>query len=67
MSKPELERQALAKGQPAIRQLVVGKLRLAQRSFKRRKEPRERLLVVPYMGATALARSLADMLTLPAP
>ena len=61
------ERQALAEGEAAVRQLVVGELGLAQRPLQRRKQPGKRLLVVPDMRATAFARALADMLALPAP
>ena len=61
------ERQLLAEGQAAVRQLVVGEFGLAQRPLERREEMAQRLLVVPDMGAAAFAGALADVLALPAP
>ena len=61
------EREALPERQAAVRQLIVAELGFTQCTLQRRKQVRKRLLVVPDMGATALARALADVLSLPAP
>src|SRR5260370_33757165 len=61
------ERQALAKGEAAVRQLVVAELGLAQAALQHWEEVRQRLLIVPDMPAPAFARAFADMLALPAP
>src|ERR1700738_1538878 len=54
------ERAPVSEGQAAIRQLIIGELRFAERSLKCRKEIGERLLIVPDMGATPLARAFVD-------
>ena len=61
------ERQLLAEGEPAGRQLVVGEFGLAQRALQRREEVRQRLLVVPDMGAGAFAGAVLRVLALPGP
>ena len=61
------ERQALAEGQAAVRQLVVGEFGLAQRPLQSRKKISQRLLIVPDMRAAPFARAFADMLAFPAP
>src|SRR5262245_17401153 len=61
------ERQLLAEGESAGRQLVVGEFGLAQRPLERREEMRQRLLVVPDMRAAALAGAVLRVLALPRP
>ena len=61
------ERQLLAKRKAAGRQHVVGEFGLAQRALQRREQMRQRLLVVPDMGAGALARAVLRVLALPRP
>src|SRR4051812_19379170 len=61
------ERQLLAEGQPARGKLVELELGLAQRPLQRREQMRQRLLVIPHMGAGSFAGAVLGMLALPAP
>ena len=61
------ERKPLAEGQAAARQLIIGELRFAERSLKRREKIGERLLIVPDVGATPLARAFAGCAGPPIP
>ena len=66
-SKPEPSGSFWRKVRPPVGQLVVGELGLAQRALQRREEMRQRLLVVPDVGAGALAGAVLRVLALPGP